>query len=259
MKRYIILALLALMTINVVLASEIIPKADSAYTKGDYNTALSLYSKAVTTAGSSAELYYNLGNAYYRNGNIPQAIIYYERALRIDPSFSRARENLDFVNDRIIDKSGEYGSFFSRTATSVALSRTSDTWAYWALGLFIVFIAALVLYFFADRIIIRKIGFFGGIILILCSVFCIIEALYARSLALRTDEAIITAKSVILSTSPRAPLSRNEEAMLLHEGTKLYIQDSIKVKNDTTSTIWYDVMVDNDHRAWIDAASIEKI
>jgi len=259
MKRYFILALLAIAAINVALASEIISKADSAYTKGDFKTALSLYSKAVATSGSSAELYYNLGNSYYRNGNVPQAILYYERALRLDPSFSRARENLDFVNERIIDKPGEYGTFFSRTAASVALTRSSDSWAYWALGLFITFIVALVLYFFADRIIIRKIGFFGGIILLICSVFCIVEAFYARSLALRNNEAVITAKSVILSTSPRAPLSRSEEAMLLHEGTKLYIQDSIKVKNDTASTVWYDVMVDNDHRAWIDAASIEKI
>ena len=68
--------------------------------------------------------------------------------------------------------------------------------------------------------------------------------------------AIVIEPSTILSTSPRVPKDRTEEALLLHEGTKVEILDSIC---NSTSDKWYDVKVDNSHRAWINADAVEII
>lgn len=73
------------------------------------------------------------------------------------------------------------------------------------------------------------------------------------------DAAIITVPSTILSTTPRVPQDRSQEAMLLHEGTKVKILDSVKSTTDSIHSLWYDVEVDNSHRAWINASAVEKI
>lgn len=233
--------------------------ADSAYLNADYATALKLYQTEISEKGTGADMLYNLGNCYYRSGNLPRAILAYERALRIDPSHEKARINLEFVNDRLVDRPGAYGTFMSRAADDVTKMMSSNAWAWWGMGFIALFIGCCFLYVFADKIILRKGGFFCGILFFLLGIFNIYESFRAHGVSQSDDECIITAKSVILSTSPRNPINRNEEAMLLHEGTKLYIQDSVVVGRDSVKTIWYDVMVDNDHRAWIANTEVEKI
>ena len=71
-----------------------------------------------------------------------------------------------------------------------------------------------------------------------------------------TNEAVVTVPSTLLSTSPRVPKDRTEEAMLLHEGTKIEILDSITTRIDSATVVWYDVRVDNDHRAWIRGSDV---
>lgn len=259
MKRLIIAIISILALFGNMQAQELILKADTAYTKADYNTALRLYKEAADSLGTGAELYYNLGNAYYRTGNIAQAIIAYERALKIAPSFSEAKENLDFVNSKIVDKPGERFSFIELSLRNIALTFSSDTWATIGLILFVILIACALTYYFTSNVALRKTGFFGGFVVLILCIISIAEAFYGKRLSTSDNEAIVTAKSTILSTSPRTPLNSNEEAMLLHEGTKVYILDSVRVESDSVSTVWYDVKVDDTHRAWISQRAIEKI
>ena len=79
----------------------IIQQADSAYNKEDYASASRLYNKYLQEVGQSPTVLYNLANTYYRMGSIGRAIINYERALRLDPSFTDARTNLDYVNSKL--------------------------------------------------------------------------------------------------------------------------------------------------------------
>lgn len=259
MKRNIHFLILFIVSAFSVSAQNTIEQADSAYTAADYARALQLYNEILEQDGSSAELYYNIGNSYYRTGNLSQAIIFYERALRLDPTMTQARENLEFVNSKIIDKPGERFSFVELAARNIALHFSSNTWAWLGLILFLGFIALALLYYFTSNVRLRKVGFFGGAVVFVLSVFCIAEAFYGKRLSKSANEAIITAKSTILSTSPRTPVNSSEEAMLLHEGTKVYIQDSIGVETDSVRNVWYDVKVDNDHRAWISKSAVEKI
>ena len=239
-------------------AASLAEQGDSAYSKGDYQAAVAAYSAALKE-GSSAELLYNLGNAFYRQGDLGRAVLNYERALRLDPSMSDARANLAFVNTRITDKPGERGTFLGNAYDAAALAMHSNTWAWLAFAAFALFIAGIGLYFFADGIMIRKTGFFGGGIMLLLSAICAIFACHAANLASDTSTAIITAKSTILSTSPRHQASRSEEAMLLHEGTRVEILDSVVAVADSAASTWLDVRIDNTHRAWLNSADAERI
>lgn len=102
----------------------------------------------------------------------------------------------------------------------------------------------------------RKTGFFGAFILLALCVLANIFASIATRYSTSHNEAIVIEPSTLLSTSPRVPKDRAEEAMLLHEGTKVSIVDSVSTRTDSVTTRWYDVRVDNDHRAWIQGKDI---
>lgn len=255
----VIISLLSAWNMSGVYANDIISRADSAYTAERYAEAVKLYNNAIDSIGSSSDAYYNLGNAYFRLGKNAQAILAYERALRINPANSDARANLEFVNDRIVDKKGETGSFISNTLDSIANYSSSNNWAWIAVALFAFAIIAVAVYYFSPVIIVKKAGFFGGILIFLLSLFAILLSIRAKNIALCDEYAIITAPTTVLSTVPRTPSNRNEEAMLLHEGTKVRILNSVTFPIDSIVSIWHDVEIDNQHRAWINDNDIEKI
>lgn len=260
-KLTILLITLLVSATSVMADSPLIQKADSAYTSDDFATATELYLRAVNDEGTSAKLYYNLGNSYYRMGKLGQAILAYERGLRLDPADRDLRDNLDFVNSRITDRPGERGTFIGNMLDSASATTHSNTWAWIAAACFVITLAALLTYLYADSIALRKTGFFGGLISLLGCLACIFFACRAATIARADDAAIVVSPSTILSTVPRTPSDRNQEAMLLHEGTKVSIIDSVSSTSATDSvrSTWYDVYVDNTHRAWINAADVEKV
>lgn len=234
-----------------------VEQADSAYTADDFLTAARLYQESIDELGPSTGRYYNLGNAYYRAGATGMAIVSYERALRIDPSNSDAADNLEFVKNRITDRIDSDSSLVSGAANRLALKAHPNTWAWWGIGLFILALAGVCLYFMADAVMLRKTGFFGGGIALLFCIFANIMAWRSANIATDTHRAVVISPSVILSTTPRQPKDRTEEAMLLHEGTEMTIIDSIK--GDEKVPVWYDVKVSGKNRAWIPGNAIEII
>lgn len=234
-------------------------KADSAYMAGQYENAARLYKEVIASEGSSWELYYNLGNCHYRMGKWADAVIDYERALRLDPSNDEIKTNLALVNTKLVDKKGYEGSFISRAFEDITNIMSSNGWAWLAFILFALTVASAVLYLFFSDVMLRKIGFFGGGATLILSVIAMVFAVNANAMAKSRDQAVVKVSSSILSTSPRAPQDRSEEAMLLHEGAKVRIVDSISLPTDSLKSKWYDVMFDNDHRAWINSADVEII
>lgn len=169
------------------------------------------------------------------------------------------RSNLEFVNSKLVDKKGYEGSFLSRTFADITNIMSANAWAWFTLILFALTVGGVALYLFSTGVLPRKIGFFGAIVLFLIFLAAIIFSFNARSMMKSRNVAIVTAPSSILSTSPRAPQNRNEEAMLLHEGARVTILDSVASPIDSVRTVWYDVSFDNDHRAWINSDDVEII
>lgn len=253
MKRIISIVLLAL-TFTAASAS-VIDEADQAYGNDDFIGAVKLYKQAIDELGPSAERYYNLGNAYYRADSIGMAIVSYERALRLDPTNNDLIDNLEFVNSKTTDRLQLTKSFVGNTADKISGTLHPNTLAWLALAAFVLALAGVATYFFASSVGVRKISFFGaGALIVICVVLNILAYRNAQKVN-ADDQAVIISRSVILSTTPRTPKDRSEEAMLLHEGTKVTVLDSI----NTGTEKWYDVKVDDNNRAWIPANEVVRI
>lgn len=237
----------------------IIAQADSAYSAEKYSEAVALYSKAIKKYGTSSDLYYNLGDAYYRNGNLGKAMVCFKRSLRLDPTNDDAKQNVQFLKTKLIDRVGDSGSFFGNSFDAISNIASSNMWAWISFGLFVLVVTGVILYLFSNIVLVRKFGFFGGILCIVLMLVSISFSVHAHSLSVAKDEAVIIAPSTILSTSPRQPKDRNEEAMLLHEGTIVKILDSVTSGTGDNAVKWCEVQVDNAHRAWIKSTDIEII
>lgn len=259
MKYILSLIAIAVCCLGAKAESSLIQQADSAYTADNFKEAADTYLHVIATEGNSATLQYNLGNCYYRLGEMGKAILAYERALRFDPTFDDARNNLEFVNTKIADRPGERGTFIGNALDSVANSARSNSWAWIAFACFTLTLLGVLAYVFSSVVIVRKVGFFGGLLTFIGCVCFIYLAFRSAAIATADDVAIVTSPSTILSTSPRVPKDRTQEAMLLHEGTRVEILDSVRSTTDSINSLWYDVQVDNAHRAWINAAAVEKI
>ncbi|MDE7396987.1 MAG: tetratricopeptide repeat protein [Muribaculum sp.] len=251
--------LISIMTLHAETAETLTQQADSAYMRDDFSSALSLYLDIADNHGTSAPLYYNIANCYYRLGQPGKAIVYYERALRLDPSDRDTRDNLDFVNSRITDEPGDRGMFITKTVNAIATRVGANTWATLAIISFIMLLVCVALYVLPSAVTVRKIGFFGAFAMVAICIVANILASIATEYSTAHDEAIVTVPATMLSTSPRAPKDRSEEALLLHEGTKVQILDSVTSRIDSVAVKWFDVRVDNEHRAWIKGSDIERI
>ncbi len=258
MKKIVSLLIIALAVLTSQAAS-LAEQGDSAYTADDFQRAAELYTKAAETEGTSSALFYNLGNTYYRMGQLGRAILNYERALKLDPTNEDARANLAFVNSRIIDRPGDRGSVMSKIVDDTVSSAHSNTWSWLAIGCFTLLLIAIAVYIFSDNVALRKVSFFGGLALLALTIAEIVLAVIAADKATSTERAVVIAPSTQLSTSPRPPKDKTEQAILLHEGTVVEIIDSVATPADTTNSVWLDVRVDNVNRAWISKSDTERI
>lgn len=231
-------------------------QADSAYAADNFSLAERLYRESIAAEGTSSTICYNLGNAYYRQGNLGMAIVNYERALKLDPTNKDARINLDFVKGKITDRQIDSGSFVSNLWENIVMFFKADTWASIAIVLFALFLASALTYLFSSVVLVKKLSFFGGLIIFLVCALAVIIS-FAAANRMETDRfAIILPPSAQLSTTPREARNQSEEAFLLHEGTKVEIVDSISSSADGK---WFEVRVGQNERAWIKAADVERI
>ena len=145
--------------------------------------------------------------------------------------------------------------FFQRIVTLT----TSNGWAIIAIVSFLLLIGAVALYIFSGVVLLRKIGFFGGAAFLIITIAANVIAFQAASRIKNHNYAIVQQESVILSTSPREPKNKTEEAFMLHVGAKVELLDSLVSTKDSVAVKWYEVKAGTNNRAWIKGEAIEKI
>ena len=244
------------MALPLMAANANIDKANQAYKQELYNEALQLYLQEAKETGVSSALYCNIGDTYYRLKDNVHAVLYYERALVLDPSNSDARFNLDFVRGKmqLPDDAGD--SWFSNWVDQTVSRLSSNAWAVIAIITFLLFLAGVAAYLFLDNVLMRKIGFFGGALLLVATILANLAAFHVYHKATSGNAAIIMPESVVLSTAPREARDKDEEAFSLQQGTRVEIVDSITGKD---SGKWLQVSTAGGHKAWLKANDIEVI
>lgn len=256
MRRLYALMLAMLVGVACTWAADDIKQANDAYGNEHYNKALELYLKVEKTQGTSSDLCYNIANTYYRLKDTPHAILYYERALILDPGNSDARFNLGFCREKaaISEESGD--TYFTSRLAAVVSALSSNTWACLGVVSFLLFILALATYIVAENVTLRKVGFFGGIVLLVLSVVANVCAFYVHGKAVNRNSAIVTGEGpVTVSTAPRVPKDKSEVAFEIKEGYKVEITDSVV----SQGTKWLDIETSDLKRGWINAKEIERI
>lgn len=260
MKRFIsiISAAVLAFSASVAIRADKPQDADSAYIHENYQEAIRLYTDLLYSEGPNPEIYYNLGNAHYRAGHTAQAVLAYERALRLNPAHADARANLKFVNSSLEDKPADNASFLSVAHEAVVESASANGWAWIAFGMFVALCGALALYIFSQGVTLRKVGFFGAIVLLILTCYAILVAANAASRVNSHDEGIVAVPGTLLNSVPRQP-RQTDKVVPLHEGTKVEILDSVSTPDDPASPRWYKVSINGSSSAWVRSTDIERI
>ena len=246
MRRFIIILSLFLAPCSLLLAQSDFDIANAAYADGRYAEAATLYQTLIDEQ-PNATLYYNLGNAQFKQGELAQAILNYERALRLNPNHKDAQYNLKFAQSRITDNIVEQDFFLSSWARVIRNNLRERTWLTLSIVLFFIGLIGIMLFLLGRETWLRKTAFHIAWLTLL---FSLITGLNAASLHKRDtlrNEAIITQGVVNAKSSPDRS---GTDLFTVHEGTKVTIRETLGE--------WCNIRVGN-NEGWIKQQNMERI
>jgi tetratricopeptide (TPR) repeat protein len=216
------------------------------YTASDYEGALREWLDIYDTGYRSAELAYNIGNAYFKLNDVPGSILFYERARLLKPGDNNINYNLQIARTLVVDKFEEIPElFFVRWFDFLSLMLHTNTWAVISIITFIAFLILLSLYIYSSRYKLKVISFWTAVLLLFISASSLAFTLRNRSLVYDSREAVIFSPSVNGKSSPDAS---GTDLFVLHEGTKVSIEDKVGE--------WYEVKLSDGNKGWIPLSSL---
>lgn len=223
--------------------------ADSAYVRGDYAQAIALYEELLTE-GESPEVYYNLGNSYFKIDNMGKSILNYERALLLDPGNSDIRANLDIARSKTQDNLVSTPSiFFVVWVSSLINTMSVKQWAIFGILAFIILLFSLGVFFFTMSERTKKISFICAICFLIFTIVSNIFAFSQKSRLINRNDAIVLTPSVTVRSTPS---ESGTSLFILHEGTKVTIKDD-------TMQEWKEIELSDGKVGWILKEDIEII
>ncbi len=223
--------------------------ANAAYNEGRYTTAVENYEAILADGLHSAKVYFNLGNAYFKQERLGKAILNYHRALRLAPADEDIRHNLEYATESTKDNIEQIPEFFLSTwVRKVRNLMGCNAWTICSLILLAASLAAALLYLLAERITLRKVGFY---LMGVGAVLCIISTIFAYN----EREALVGGKQAIIMSSAAPIKSSPDRAatdlFVLHEGTLLTIEERTEG--------WVEVRIADGRKGWIESSRIEQI
>jgi tetratricopeptide (TPR) repeat protein len=232
-----------------------------AYSQKNYAVAADEYEAIILSGNEAFEVYYNLGNTYFRNGDYPRAILNYERAARLNPHDEDNLNNLALANSKIQDRFEQMPELkiitFWKNITSIC---SSSVWAFVVVGFIALFLVSIFFYMLFTSYAVKRTSFYSGIIFLLLIGFSLAAAFSAYG---RETEktAIVMTRAVDLLSEPEdavSPASANSAGStvttgpavktVIHAGTKLQILDQIGT--------FYKVQLPNGEKGWVAAFNI---
>jgi tetratricopeptide (TPR) repeat protein len=245
-KAFIILVLIIGAFSNSVANGDLLQKAEKAYDSKKYREAIEAYETLVKDGYKSYQLYYNLGNAYYRNNEIGKAIYYYELARKMEPNDEDISINLSKATARTVDKIDSRENFFiNAVKTNVLSSFTTTTWAWFSIGSLA--LAALMFFVFVSvsSVNFKRAAFLFSMLLFVGFFITYFLGYSAMTAKYENKFAIILSREVRIMNEPTASGSSR---FSLHEGTKIRV-----VENNGD---WVLIKLDNGNEGWVKLADV---
>ena len=219
-------------------------RGNEAYVTGDYSGAIAAYNDILDEGLVSSKLLYNLGNAYFKNGQLGRAILQYNRALILKPGDGDTRWNLEIAESRVKVRIEPVPQFFLARWVGVLRGTIGvDGWAVVALVMLAVAAGATLLYLLAGRRILRKTGFYGAVVAVVMFIIA-----FCFSAVRPPVEAIVMSEAATVKSAPDAAA---RDAFILYEGTKVQIVSTLGV--------WSEIEIADGNKGWIASAAIETI
>ncbi|MEE4115389.1 MAG: tetratricopeptide repeat protein [Marinilabiliaceae bacterium] len=220
-----------------------------AYASEDYKLAIDKWERLISSGYYSPELYYNLGNAWFKEGSIPGAILYYEKALLLKPFNEDYRYNLEIALAYTTDRFETVPEvFFVRWYKMLSLLRGSNSWAMISLVLFILSLLLILVYLFSSGLVLKKVSFYAGLLLIFFSLVSLSLSYMNKQITVKRQSAIIFTPVV---TGKSSPGNDGKDLFVIHEGTKVRIEDQIGE--------WAEVRLSDGNVGWILLSDIRKV
>lgn len=224
-------------------------QAEQLYASGNYADAADIYLQILSEGMESSDLYYNLGNCYYKLGENTRAILNYERSLLLNPGDDMARYNLKMAQQAVVDKIEVLPELFLvRWYREVETALSADQWAYLSVVLFVVFLVMAALFFYSRSVGMKKTGFVVGIVAFLLTAVTFFFAFRQDMRISDREHAIIMTPSV---TVKGAPDNSGTSLFLIHEGLKVQIIGEL---GD-----WYNIRLADGNEGWVAKTDVEKI
>jgi len=225
-------------------------EANRLYETGEFESALNLYREIIAGGSESPDLYYNMGNAAFRSNNIGYAILYYEKALKLDPAHENALHNLEYISRYRVDTFEEVPEFFLRTWSATLVRTLSErTWSILSLVFFVLILGNFLMYLFSKRLGLKKAGFTASLVFLVFFIISV-SATVAQYERITTPEAgIILSPSVVVRSSPS---ESGTELFILHEGTRVRVIEE-KVSG------WQNIRVADGREGWIPVTDFDYI
>jgi len=249
-KIYILVTLMLFFTAGRVFTqeerSEKFNKGGEYYTASNYQAALDEWLDIYNTGYRSAELHYNIGNAYFKLNNVPGAILFFERARLLKPGDSNINYNLQIAKTLVVDKFEEIPAlFFVKWYDFLALMLQTNTWAVISIVTFLIFLILLSVYIYSRGYRTKVLGFWTAMVFLLISVSSLAFTVRNRNLVYNSNEAVIFSSTV---TGKSSPDDSGTDLFVLHEGSKVTIEDNVGE--------WFEIKLSDGNKGWIPSNSL---
>jgi tetratricopeptide (TPR) repeat protein len=245
LKKYVLFLLVTAMSAVVLYSQEDrtqkYKKGIEYYTSANYKDALKEWTDIYNTGYRSASLDFNIANAYFKLGNVPGAILFYERAALLKPADDDINYNLQIARTMVVDKFEEIPElFFVRWFDFLSLLLSSNVWAVMSILTFILFLICLSVYIYSSKYRLKVLGFWIALLLLIISASSLAFTIRNKSLVFDSHKAVIFAPIVNGKSSPD---SSGTDLFVLHEGSKVTIEDSV---GD-----WYEIKLSDGNKGWV--------
>jgi tetratricopeptide (TPR) repeat protein len=224
-------------------------KGNELYQKGKYEQAISEYETVLANKQHSAELYFNLGNCYYKLNKVAPAIYNYEKALVLNPDDAEITNNLKFAQKLQIDEIKVVPTVgFSKMVQDLTSAFHYNTWAWIAVGLSSLFLVFFIGYYFSQTTLSKRIFFIGMFVLLLFLLISVSAGISERNDFKNERPAIVFAEATEMKSEPQ---KASNTAFMLHEGTKVYVLETVEN--------WKKVQLTDGTEGWIDKTAIREV
>jgi hypothetical protein len=224
-------------------------KGNALYQKGKYEQAVTAYESVLATKQHSSDLYFNLGNCYYKMNKVAPAIYNYEKALVLNPDDAEILNNLAFAQKlqideiKILPKVG-----FSKLITDFTSLFHYNSWAWISVGLSTLFLFFFIGYYFSQFTVYKRVFFVGMIVILILLLITTTTSISAKNHYDAERPAIVFAEITQVKSEPQ---KSSATAFMLHEGTKVFVLESMGS--------WKKIQLTDGTEGWIDQSAIKEV